>query len=386
MKHARVLPAVADVVVIGGGIMGVSAAYHLAAAGQQVVLLEKGALGQGSTCRAAGGVRGFFSDEVNIRIGLRSLEVFERFGDLFGTEIDLHQSGYLFLVDNVADLELFERNVAAHNAAGGESRMVSAAEAKRLSPLIDTTGILAAAWSPRDGHCTPESVVQGYAKAARTAGAVLLTNCAATGIETDGRRIVGVATAAGTIRTDQVVCAAGAWSGQVGTWVGVDLPVVPLRRQIATTAPIPGLAPETPFTIDFSTSLYFHTEGEGLLLGCPEGVDSWGFDTGRDPAWLAVLAEAVERRVPALAEVGLVSGWAGLYEMTPDHNAVIGRSRTVPGFVYACGFSGHGFLMGPAVGEVVRDLCLDREPVIDVGSLDVERFAGAAPHPELNIV
>lgn len=386
MSRARTVPAAADVVVIGGGIMGVSTAYHLATAGKQVVLLEKGALGQGSTCYAAGGVRGFFSDEVNIRIGLRSLEVLERFGELFGTEIDLHQTGYLFLVDNEPDLALFERNVAVHNAAGGESRMISAAEAKRRSPLIDTTGVLGAAWSPRDGHCTPESVVQGYTKAARAAGATILTNCPATGIETDGSRIVTVSTAAGTIRTDQVVCTAGAWSAQVGSWVGVDLPVVPLRRQIAITEPVPGLASDIPFTIDFSTSFYFHREGEGLLLGAPEGVDSWSFDTTRDPAWLSVLAEAVERRVPALAEVGIAGGWAGLYEMTPDHNAVIGRSRAMPGFVYACGFSGHGFLMGPAIGEVLRDLCLDREPVLDVSSLDAERFTAAGARPELNIV
>jgi sarcosine oxidase subunit beta len=376
----------ADAVVIGGGIMGVSTAYHLATAGRSVVLLEKGALGQGSTCYAAGGVRGFFSDEVNIQLGLRSLEVFERFGDLFDTEIDLHQTGYLFLVDNEHDLAVFERNVALHTAAGGDSRMVSAAEAKRLSPLIDSTGVLGAAWSPRDGHCTPEAVVQGYAKAARAAGGTLLTNCPATGIETDGGRIVGVSTEAGSIRTDQVVCTAGAWSAQVGSWVGVDLPVVPLRRQIAITEPIPGLDPKTPFTIDFSTSLYFHPEGEGLLLGCPEDVDSWSFDTTRDPAWLTTLAEAIERRVPSLGEVGIVSGWAGLYEMTPDHNAVIGRSRTVPGFVYACGFSGHGFLMGPAIGEVLRDLCLGREPVVDVSSLDAARFYEAGARPELNVV
>jgi sarcosine oxidase subunit beta len=162
--------------------------------------------------------------------------------------------------------------------------------------------------------------------------------------------------------------------------------VVPLRRQIAITEPIPGLDPKTPFTIDFSTSLYFHPEGEGLLLGCPEDVDSWSFDTTRDPAWLTTLAEAIERRVPSLGEVGIVSGWAGLYEMTPDHNAVIGRSRTVPGFVYACGFSGHGFLMGPAIGEVLRDLCLGREPVVDVSSLDAARFYEAGARPELNVV
>ncbi|MBF4160741.1 FAD-binding oxidoreductase [Nocardioides sp. CBS4Y-1] len=376
----------ADVVVIGGGVIGLSTAYHLAAAGQRVVLLEKNALGEGSTCRAAGGVRGFFSDALNIEIGLRSLAVFERFGELFDTEIDLHRSGYLFLIDNEADLVSFEQNVALHTSLGGESRMISVAEAVELSPLIDPRGLLGAAWSPRDGHCTPEAVVQGYARAARAAGATILPHCAATGIEMEGDRIVAVTTEAGTISTGTVVCAAGAWSAAIGSWVGVDLPVSPLRRQIAVTEPVAGLSPQTPFTIDFSTSFYFHGEGGGLLLGCSESTDSWSFDTTRDPAWLADLAEVMENRVPALGEVGIASGWAGLYEMTPDHNAVIGRSRTVPGFLYACGFSGHGFLMGPAVGEIVRDLCLGVEPTLDVSALDVERFATTGGRRELNIV
>lgn len=386
LHRSRRLPSTADVVVIGGGVIGLSTAYQLAAAGQQVVLLEKNALGEGSTSRAAGGVRGFFSDALNIEIGLRSLEVFERFPELFDTEIDLRSSGYLFLIDNAADLAAFERNVALHTSLGGESRMLSAAEAVALSPLIDPAGLLGAAWSPRDGHCTPEAVVQGYARAARAAGATVLAHCPVTGIETVGDRIVSVTTEAGSIRTDQVVCAAGAWSAQVGGWVGVDLPVAPLRRQIAVTEPVRGLSSETPFTIDFATSFYFHGEGEGLLLGCPESTDSWGFDTTRDPAWLGDLAEAMERRVPALADVGIARGWAGLYEMTPDHNAVIGRSRSVPGFLYACGFSGHGFLMGPAVGEITRDLCLGTTPALDISALDVERFSTADIRPELNVV
>jgi sarcosine oxidase subunit beta len=380
------VPASADVVVIGGGVNGLSAAYHLAGAGQQVVLLERGALGEGSTCRAAGGVRGFFSDAINIELGLRSLEVFERFGELFHTEIDLHRSGYLFLVDNPEDLAAFERNVALHNSLGGQSRVITAEEAVRLSPLVDPSGLLGAAWSPRDGHCTPEAVVAGYAKAARGAGARVLTHCAATGIETREGQVTAVTTEAGRIRTDAVVCAAGAWSATVGRWAGVDLPVSPLRRQIAVTGPVPDLPAEVPFTIDFSTSFYFHREGPGLLLGSSESTDSWSFDLTRDPAWLTDLAEMMERRVPALGEVGIAGGWAGLYEVTPDHNALIGRSEEVPGFVYACGFSGHGFLMGPAVGEVVRDLCLGQTPVLDVRDLSADRFSTAGIRPELNIV
>jgi sarcosine oxidase subunit beta len=229
-------------------------------------------------------------------------------------------------------------------------------------------------------------VVLGYANAARTAGATIASRCAATGISLSGDTIIGVVTHGGLIETNTVVCAAGAWSAVVGAWVGIDLPVSPLRRQIVVTEPIANLDPATPFTIDFATSFYFHGEGDRLLLGAPEATDSWGFDTTRDPEWLENLADHMQRRVPRLDDVGIARGWAGLYEMTPDHNAIIGRSRTVPGFLYACGFSGHGFLMGPAVGEIVRDLVLGRKPQFDVSPLDVERFARTGGRPELNFV
>jgi len=168
--------------------------------------------------------------------------------------------------------------------------------------------------------------------------------------------------------------------------VGVDLPVQPLRRQILTTEPVPGLDPRTPFTIDFATSFYFHGEGRGLLLGMSDPHETPGFKLTEDDAWLAGLGEAIERRAPAISEVGLAAGWAGLYEMTPDHNALVGEADEVSRFLYATGFSGHGFLMGPAIGEVMRDLYLGRTPVVDVGSLTAKRFAAADFRPELNIV
>jgi sarcosine oxidase, subunit beta len=259
-------------------------------------------------------------------------------------------------------------------------------EARRLSPLISTEGLLAAAYSPTDGHCTPESVVLGYATAARNARSTLVPHCAATGIDVRDGRIETVRTEAGEIRTDSVVCAAGAWSAEVGSWVGVDLPVTPLRRQILVTEPMPGLDPHTPFTIDFDSSFYFHREGKGLLLGMSDPDETPGFALTRSDDWLPRLAAAIERRAPAIADVGIASGWAGLYEMTPDHNALIGRADGVQNFLYATGFSGHGFLMGPAVGEVVRDLYLGEEPFVDVSGLSAARFAGADHRPELNIV
>jgi sarcosine oxidase, subunit beta len=380
-------PTRASVLVIGGGVMGVSTAYHLAAAGvKDVVLLDRGAFGGGSTCKAAGGVRAQFSDRINIELGQRSLRTFETFREEFDQEIDLHQVGYLFLLDKPEDVSGFEHNVCLQNELGVPSRMVSVAEAKRLSPLVDGHGLLAAAYSPTDGHCTPESVVSGYVRAARRQGARLVANCAATGIETVDGAIVAVQTEGGRIETDTVICVAGPWSGQVGEWVGVDLPVVPLRRQILVTEPVPGLDPMTPFTIDFSTTYYFHGEGSGLLLGMSDPSETAGFKLDRSEQWLPGLAEAIQRRTPSLMSTGFATGWAGLYEMTPDHNALIGEAENVRRFLYATGFSGHGFLMGPAVGEVLRDLYLGNRPFIDISALDARRFADSRTRPELNIV
>jgi sarcosine oxidase subunit beta len=374
-------------VIIGGGVMGLSAAYHLARAGvTDVVLVEKSEFGAGSTCKAAGGVRAQFSDAVNIELGARSLHAFETFQATFDQEIDLHQVGYLFLLDNPEHVEAFEKNIALQNELGVPSRLIDVAEAKALSCLISTEGLLAAAYSPTDGHCTPESVVNGYARAARRAGARLVRNCAVTAIESSGGVIHHVLTDQGTIATDTVICAAGAWSRDLGVMVGVDLPVEPLRRQILVTEPMPGLDPHTPFTIDFATSFYFHGEGRGLLLGMSDPHETPGFNLTESDEWLAGLGDAIERRAPRISEVGLAAGWAGLYEMTPDHNALVGESERISRFLYATGFSGHGFLMGPAIGEVMRDLYLGRAPVVDVRPLTADRFTGSDLRPELNIV
>ncbi len=383
----RELPPRASVVIIGGGIMGLSTAYHLAAAGVVgVVLVERDVLGSGSTSKAAGGVRAQFSDPVNIQLGLRSLRTFETFAEQFGQEIDLHQVGYLFLLDSAGQVSLFERAVEIQNELGVPSRMISSAEAAKLSPLITTDGLLAAAFSPTDGHCTPESVVLGYATAARRLGTRLVPHCQVTGIATAGSRITAVITEGGSVKTGTVICAAGPWSRQVGEWVGVPLPVTPLRRQILVTELVPGLDPRTPFTIDFGTSFYFHREGPGLLLGMSDPGETPGFKLNRSDAWLPALGEAMQRRTPALMSAGIKTGWAGLYEVTPDHNALIGEATTVSRFLYATGFSGHGFLMGPAVGEVLADLYLGRQPFLDVAALSADRFAASSLRPERSIV
>lgn len=380
-------PTRARVVVIGGGVMGLSTAYNLAKQGvQDVVLVERGELGAGSTCKAAGGVRAQFSDAVNIELGMRSLEVFRNFPELFDQDIDLDECGYLFLLEREEDLRTFERNVELQRSMGLESRIISAEEAKELSPLISTEGLIAGVWSPEAGHCTPESVVQGYARAARALGVRIIRHCEVTDVVREGDTITAVETAQGSIATDTVVCCAGAWSRALGDMVGVDLPVDPVRRELLVTEPMPDLPAKVPFTIDFSTTMYFHREGPGLLVGMSNQDEEPGFSLEHTDEWLEQVVEAAGRRVPVLEEVGMASRWAGLYEVTPDHNALIGEAEGVSRFLYATGFSGHGFLQGPAVGQVMAELYLGQTPSVDVTALHGRRFEGAGLRPEFNIV
>jgi len=390
--NGRGLPPDAGVVVIGGGIMGTSIAFHLAEAGvSDILLLEQSDLGSGSTCKAAGGVRAQFSDPVNIALGLRGLDAFEDFPNRPGQEIDLHQPGYLFLLTDLDQVAVYEQSVAVQNAMGVPSRIISAEEAKVLAPAIDITGVLAAAYHQRDGYCSPESVVLGYASGARRYGATVRTGVTVTGIDVVDGTITAVRTDQGAVRTSTVVCAAGAWSQTVGAMAGVDLPVIPLRRQILITEPlddaIRALMPESmPVTIDAASTFYFHREGPGVLLGMSYQAEQPGFREDYSEEWLPDLVAAMEARCPTLLDVGVAHRWTGMYEVTPDHNALVGESTTVSRFLYATGFSGHGFLQGPAIGEVMRDVYLGVEPVIDVAPFTAERFAEGGLRGEVNIV
>jgi len=381
------LPRRASVVVVGGGVIGTSVAFHLAEAGvPDVVLIERDELAAGSTSKAAGGVRAQFSDALNVQLGARSLRAFADFGARPGHEIDFRPVGYLFLLSREQDVAAFERSIALQNRLGVPSRLLDPSEAARLSPPIDADGLLAAAFSPEDGLATPEAVVQGYAAGARRHGAHIETACELLEVRVRGEELRAAVTSKGVVETPALVCAAGAWSRRVGEMVGVDLPVTPYRRQVLVTEPLPGLPERLPMTIDFASSFYFHREGDGLLMGMSLEDEPPGFNLARDDAWIPRLAEVLARRAPSLAEVGVAGGWAGLYEVTPDHNALIGEAPRPARLLYATGFSGHGFLQGPAVGEVVRDLFLGRSPEVDVAPLAVDRFQRAKDRPEVNVV
>ncbi len=383
------LPNTADIVVIGGGVMGVSAAYHLASRGcRDVVLLEKAQfLGSEATGKCAGGIRYQFSTEINVRLSLLSLPMLDRFEAELGQPIDLRRTGYLFLLDNRGDLATFERNVAMQNRLGVSSRILSCNEAAALTPLVEMDDIVGAAWHEGDGLADPNGVVQGYAAAARRAGAQLFTGVAALGIRVESGRVAAVETSDGVIATRHVVDAAGPWAGQVAALAGVDLPIVPVRRQIAVTTPLPQVPADFPFVIDFSRSLYFHREGRGILTGQSNPDESPGFDQSVDHAWTERHLDAAMMRFPLLARAGLLREWAGLYEVTPDAHPVIDTLADPVGFTVVAGFSGHGFMHGPIAGQLVAEMILDgRAHSLDIHQLRFGRFAEGDLVREHNVV
>lgn len=384
----RSLPSTADVVIVGGGVMGASIAFHLAEAGvRDILVVERGELACGSSGKPIGGARAHFSDPLNIELGRRSLRAYQDFPHRPGADIRLDTVGYLFLLTSERQVTEFTESVRLQNSLGVPSRMIDADEARRLCPYLSTDGLMAAVHSPNDGHARPGLVVHGYAEAATRAGVRIATHTRVTGMDTTGDRVSSVHTDRGHVACSTVICAAGAWSAQIGAMVGVDLPVRPVRRQLAFTQRLSPAAPRIPFTIDFTSSAYFHNSDDGLLLGLADPRQADGFDTTWTPEWLDLFRDVVRRRAPALATMPTVGGWAGLYEVTPDHNALIGRSGELPNFLYATGFSGHGFLQAPAVGEIARDLHLGREPCVDIAPMSADRFrAGSAPRPEAHVV
>lgn len=382
------LPTTADIVIIGGGVMGASAAYHLAKRGaKNIILLEKEEFfGTGATGRCAGGVRYQFSTEINVRLSQESLPMIEHFKEETGQDVSYVQCGYLLIATNEKDATTFKHNVELQNRLGVPTQLLSGDDVRARLPQMKFDDAIAGTFNQKDGIVDPNGIVMGYVLAAQKMGVQAVTNAEVTGINVSGREVRAVQTNLGEIQTRMVLNAAGPWAGLIGQMADVSLPIVPLRRQMFTTNPLPEVPVDFPFVIDFAQSLYFHREGEGLLIGMSNQNEKPGFDQNVDEDFELVNLEAAIDRMPLVEKASRASHWAGLYEVTPDAHPIYGGTD-VKGFTICTGFSGHGFMHGPVSGKLMSEYILDGSySTLDVSMLDLKRFEEGRLIKEYNVV
>jgi sarcosine oxidase subunit beta len=377
------VPGTASVVVIGGGVVGCSIAYHLARRGQRdVVVLEREAVGSGTTSKAAGGIRSQFPTETEIRFSLEAIGVFERFGEEFGVDIGYRRIGYLFLISDPADLAGYRERMALQRRLGVDVREITPADAQAIVPALRVDDLIAAVWGPTDGMAGPAEVTNGFARRARELGVRIIEGVTVTGIDVAHGGAQGVTTSQGAVSAPLVINAAGPSAARIGRLAGVDVPVQPRRRHIFFTEPFPEIPGPVPLTTDRTSGFYFRKEMEQLLLS-PGDVEDIGedFDVPMDRARIDETVEKALHRIPIVEKARIAGGWAGLRPLTPDDHAIIGWAPGVDGFFLAVGFGGHGFQHSPATGRYVSEWLLDGKPSLDLSLFDPGRFAaGRAAH------
>jgi sarcosine oxidase, subunit beta len=371
----------AEVVIIGGGIVGSSIAYHLTAAGcKDVLVIEREtAQGKGSTGKSMGGVRAQFSTPVNIQMSLYSIPFYASFDERLGYPAGYRPQGYLFCATNETHLAYLRTNYHKQIAMGlKDVRLISAAEIRDMFPQLRSDDIVGGSFCATDGFVDPYSAMIGFMTRATDQGAKLWKNTQVTGIDGDAQGIVTVQTSRGPVSTRKVVNAAGAWSKSVAAMVGIDLPVEPLRRMLVPTEPFDQFPHSAPMIIDMSNGFHFRPEALGFLLAWNDPEETPGYKMDFDPAFIEKILTHAANRVPAFENLAVnpKRAWAGLYEMTPDHHPILGEAPGLPGFFLANGFSGHGVMHAPATGKILSDLILTgKTNLIDASLLGLSRFA-----------
>lgn len=372
----------ADVVIIGGGIVGSSIAWHLTHAGCKSVLVieRESSQGKGSTGKSMGGVRAQFSTPVNIQMSLYSIPFYAKFEEVVGHPADYRPQGYLFLATRQSHLNYLRDNFERQKNLGLKTaRLLSADEIRAMLPQLRSNDVLGGSFCSTDGFVDPYSVMNGFMASAVEHGATLWKKTEVNGITTDGSGAFSVETTRGPVATHTVVNAAGAWSAQIAKFVGIDLPVEPLRRMLVPSEPFDDFPHSSPMVIDMSTGFHFRPEGRGLLLAWNDPEETPGYKTDFEPSFIEKILMHAANRVPAFENLPInpKRAWAGLYEMTPDHHCILGPVASVPGFFLANGFSGHGVMHSPATGKILADLILQgKTDVVDnVSVLNFERFA-----------
>lgn len=371
----------ADIVIIGGGIVGSSIAYHLTAAGcRDVFVLEREShAGKGSTGKSMGGVRAQFSTDINIRMSMYSIPFYAAFDEVLGYPAGYRPQGYLFLATSAAHMQYLRTNYARQVALGLKTvRLLDATEIAFLYPELDTDDIVGGTLCTTDGFVDPYSAMTGFMQKGVEHGAQLVRDAEVAAIGQDAQGVCSVTTATETISTRIVINAAGAWSSAIAKMVGIDLPVEPLRRMLVPTEPFAEFPHTAPMIIDMSNGFHFRPEGLGFLLAWNDPEETPGYKMNFETSFIEKILERAARRVPIFEQLAVnpKRAWAGLYEMTPDHHPVLGAVPQVPGFFLANGFSGHGVMHAPATGKILADLVLKgTTDLIDARILSLDRFA-----------
>ena len=372
------MPATADIVIIGGGVMGCSMLYHLARQGAtRALLLERAVLGAGSTGRSQAICRMHYSNPITAALAWDSLQVYANFDDRVGGDAGFVKTGYLVVVEEV-DRPSLELNIAMQQELGISAGLVTPAELRELAPMLETFEGEGLAWEPESGYANPYLVTTAYAARARELGAEIATRAEATGIEISGGRVQAVVTQQGRVETPVAVVAAGPWANRLMAGTGVDLPLVPVRHQVALATRPTDQLPDHPIVGDIAQSFSFRPESPTLtMVGFGEDeVELDNYDEGIDPPEAASALSRLARRMPGMAESYFRGGWSGLFTTTPDWHPILDRVPGVEGLFCAVGFSGHGFKLAPAIGQAMAELILEgRASSVDLTPLRFSRFA-----------
>ncbi len=366
----------ADVVIIGGGISGVATAYYLAKKGvKNVVVLEKNYLASGNTGRCGAGIRQQWGTEMNCRIAKLSCELFETCNEelRYEGDIEFKQGGYLLLAYTQKEYDQFKKNVALQNSLGIASNLVSLDEVKEIVPFISTDNLIGASFYGKDGHLNPFHTVQAYANAAERLGVKIYKFTQVTDIITEGSAIKGVKTSKGDIYTSVVVNAAGTYSGNIAEMAGLNIPVFSERHQILVTEALEPML--EPMVMSFSGNFYCQQVPHGgFVMG--RSCNNQPRDMRTTSSWdfLDNMTKSIIQVLPILEKARVLRQWAGSYNITPDRQPILGGTDQVKGFYIAAGFSGHGFMFGPATGMLLSQCILGETTELPIDMLNLKRF------------
>jgi len=377
----------AEVVIIGGGIMGIATAYYLAERGiQDIILLERDLLAQGSTGLSVGGIRHQFSHPANIRLSQQSVRVFEGFREEFGVDIGYHKAGYLFLAGKEETWRDFLASVETQRRLGVPVEVLDQTEISGRWPYLNVSDVRGGTFCAEDGYADPYLVAMGFAHSARRLGVRVEELTRVTAIQVHNDRVGGVVTTRGDVQTPIIINAAGPWAAEIGRMAAVELPVLPYRRQAFMTQSFDLFPKPVPMVIDQDAAFYFRGADPGLIMGMSDPNEPSGFHLQTDREFMERVVEAAVHRAPGIENARILRGWAGLYEVTPDDNPIIGPIPFRPGFFCAVGFSGHGFQHGPAVGQIMSRLVAGEPPELDLEPFSYVRFSRSGAGGERRVV